>query len=411
MAEGLDKNSWFWIDSQDEFEQLVQQWSASDEIALDTEFHREKTYYPRLALLQVGWAGKVALIDPIKIDLAPLKQLFSCPVLVVLHAGIQDLEILSRVVGAVPAKIFDTQLAAGFIGYSNPSLALLSERILGIALPKGDRLTDWTKRPLSQSQLRYAASDVSNLIELKHVIEQDLIRMNRLDWALDESRILLERDRSQVPLERAWWKIRECKHLKGDSRKVAQTLAAWREERAARLDIPPRYVIPDLAIAVISQDMPNSVSRLGTLRGVEHRHLANGVDQEIINAVNLGRLLPDEALMLPVTEEGDKNLKVISSLATLWVGQLAQHLKVDPALLATRSDISEYLRGDSRSRLSTGWRNDVLGVALSKMARGELAVAVNQYGELELELRSHNLFEPVNRDFRGEDAVSNELAF
>ncbi|MCL5076627.1 MAG: ribonuclease D, partial [Actinobacteria bacterium] len=203
MAEGLDKNSWFWIDSQDEFEQLVQQWSASDEIALDTEFHREKTYYPRLALLQVGWAGKVALIDPIKIDLAPLKQLFACPVLVILHAGIQDLEILSRVVGAVPAKIFDTQLAAGFIGYSNPSLALLSERILAVALPKGDRLTDWTKRPLSQSQLRYAASDVSNLIELKHVIEQDLIRMNRLDWALDESRILLERDRSQVPLERA----------------------------------------------------------------------------------------------------------------------------------------------------------------------------------------------------------------
>lgn len=400
MAEGLDNNSWFWVDRQDEFEQLIQRWSDSDEIALDTEFHREKTYYPRLALLQVGWADEVALIDPIKVDLAPLSKLFSSSVLVVLHAGIQDLEILSRVVGSVPAKIFDTQLAAGFIGYSNPSLSLLSERILGIALPKGDRLTDWTKRPLSQSQLRYAASDVSNLIELKHVIEQELVRMDRLEWALDESRILLEKDRSQVPVERAWWKIRECKHLKGDSRKVAQTLAAWREERAAKLDIPPRYVIPDLAIAVISQDMPNSVARLGTLRGVEHRHLANGVDQEIINSVDLGRSLPDEALMLPVTEEGDKNLKIISALATLWVNQLAQYLKVDPALLATRSDISEYLKGDSKSRLSTGWRNDVLGAALSKLARGELAVAVNQVGELELELRSHNLFDSINRKSR-----------
>lgn len=400
MAEGLDNNSWFWVDRQDEFEQLIQRWSDSDEIALDTEFHREKTYYPRLALLQVGWADEVALIDPIKVDLAPLSKLFSSSVLVVLHAGIQDLEILSRVVGSVPAKIFDTQLAAGFIGYSNPSLSLLSERILGIALPKGDRLTDWTKRPLSQSQLRYAASDVSNLIELKHVIEQELIRMDRLEWALDESRILLEKDRSQVPVERAWWKIRECKHLKGDSRKVAQTLAAWREERAAKLDIPPRYVIPDLAIAVISQDMPNSVARLGTLRGVEHRHLANGVDQEVISAVDLGRSLPDEALMLPVTEEGDKNLKIISALATLWVNQLAQYLKVDPALLATRSDISEYLKGDSKSRLSTGWRNDVLGAALSKLARGELAVAVNQVGELELELRSHNLFDSINRKSR-----------
>ena len=400
MAEGLDNNSWFWVDRQDEFEQLIQRWSDSDEIALDTEFHREKTYYPRLALLQVGWADEVALIDPIKVDLAPLSKLFSSSVLVVLHAGIQDLEILSRVVGSVPAKIFDTQLAAGFIGYSNPSLSLLSERILGIALPKGDRLTDWTKRPLSQSQLRYAASDVSNLIELKHVIEQELVRMDRLEWALDESRILLEKDRSQVPVERAWWKIRECKHLKGDSRKVAQTLAAWREERAAKLDIPPRYVIPDLAIAVISQDMPNSVARLGTLRGVEHRHLANGVDQEVISAVDLGRSLPDEALMLPVTEEGDKNLKIISALATLWVNQLAQYLKVDPALLATRSDISEYLKGDSKSRLSTGWRNDVLGAALSKLARGELAVAVNQVGELELELRSHNLFDSINRKSR-----------
>ncbi len=384
-----EEKGWIWIDSQPRLEELVEELRNVGEFALDTEFHREKTYYPKLALVQIGWVDKVALLDPFALDLTALNVVFSGPATVVLHAGTQDLEILSRIVGTLPQSIFDTQLAAGFIGFSNPSLALLSERLLGIGLPKGDRLTDWTKRPLSEGQLRYAASDVANLLSLKSEIESQLAVMGRLDWAWDESKVLLNKDRRGMPIERTWWKIKECRHLKGESRKVAQTLAVWRELRAARLDIPVRYVLSDLAIAVISQELPMTVDALAILRGVEHRFLVQGVDREILEAVSRGRSLSDSDLCVPVVEESDKRLKPIAAMAVTWVSQLAQSLKIDPLLLATRSDIAGFLNGDKNSRIATGWRNEVLGDPITKLTRGELALAVNANGELELENRSY----------------------
>lgn len=386
---GIDKShDWIWIDGNDDLRKLVLELVEVEEIALDTEFHREKTYFPRLALMQIAWNGKTALLDPFSLDLTELAQLFQSPVTIVFHAGTQDLEILHRVVGCLPVSIFDTQLAAGFIGFSNPSLALLSERLLGISVPKGDRLTDWTKRPLVESQLRYAASDVSNLLDLKAEIERQLAEMGRTEWAWDESKILLEKDRQGVPLERLWWKIKECRHLKGDSRKVAQVLAGWREQRAARLDIPARYVLSDLAIAAISQEVPRSVAVMSSLRGVEQRYLGQGVDREILQVVSDALSMPDSDLCLPFADEGDKRLKPLANLATAWVAQLAQKLKIDPLILATRSDVALYLTGDRNSRLATGWRNEVLGVPLTQMAKGEIALAINASGELELEKRS-----------------------
>ncbi|TAN24821.1 MAG: hypothetical protein EPN30_06355 [Actinomycetota bacterium] len=380
---------WTWIDNQSRLEDLTEEFGKAGEIALDTEFHREKTYYPKLALVQIGWDDKVALLDPFALDLTALSSVFSGPVTVVLHAGTQDLEILSRIVGNLPQSIFDTQLAAGFVGFSNPSLALLSERLLGIAIPKGDRLTDWTKRPLSEGQLRYAASDVANLLSLKSEIEDQLAAMGRLEWAWDESKVLLNKDRRGTPIERTWWKIKECRHLKGESRKVAQALAVWRELRAARLDVPVRYVLSDLSIAVISQELPKTVDALSVLRGVEHRFLAQGVDREILETVSRGRSMPDKELCVPVIEESDKRLKPIAGMAVTWVSQLAQSLKIDPLLLATRSDIVGFLNGDKDSRLAAGWRNEVLGDPITRLTNGELALAVNANGELELEKRSY----------------------
>lgn len=389
-----EKMFWMWIDQQSEFEDLIHQLLDVGEVALDTEFHRERTYYPKLALLQLGWKDGVALIDPLKVDLRPLAEVFDQDSTFVIHAGTQDLEILQRIVGTVPNTIFDTQIAAGFIGFSNPSLALLSERLLGLNLPKGDRLTDWTKRPLSDSQLRYAASDVSHLLDLKAVIVDELQNLGRLEWAIDESQILLEKDRKGLPVERAWWKIRECRHLKGDARKVAQSLAAWRESRAARLDIPSRYVLSDLAVAAISQEMPSTVERLLSLRGVEQRQLGNGIDAEILHTVEIAKNLPDIALVVPSVEENDTKLKPIVSLSIIWANQLAKQLRVDSTLLATRSDISSFFKGDKGARLASGWRHEILGEALTMLAKGELAVAITTDGELELEMRSRSTFSP-----------------
>lgn len=377
-----------WINNQEQFESLLLDLHSVSEIALDTEFHRERTYFPKLALIQVGWADRIALIDPFSLNLRSLENLFQSGCTLVVHAATQDLDILFREVGALPSSLFDTQIAAGFIGFSNPSLAVLTERILGISLPKGDRLTDWTRRPLSDAQLRYAASDVANLLTLKEYIVDELKQMGRLEWALDESKVLLERDRSRSPLDRAWWKIKECRHLKGDSRKVAQCLAAWREKRASQLDVPVRFVLSDLAIAAISQDLPNNVSDLTKLRGVEQRFLAQGIDREILNIITIGREMPDSELSIPTIDEGDKRLKPIANLATLWVAHQAQKLKVDSLLLATRSDIMSFLGGDLDSRISFGWRNEVLGEPITKLANGELSLALTETGEVILEERS-----------------------
>lgn len=392
MLEKNSSHSWEWVDSHVEAEKLVSQLIAAGELALDTEFHRERTYYPRLALVQIAWNNRIVLIDPFAIDLHFLAPVFEAHVTVVFHAGTQDLDILDRTVGVLPRTIFDTQLAAGFIGFSNPSLALVSEKLMGVHVPKGDRLTDWTQRPLSESQLKYAASDVANLLEIKRIIEERLIVMDRLGWALDESKILLTKDRGDIPPERAWWKIKECRHLKGDSRKVAQALAAWREIRAARLDIPVRYVLSDLAVAVISQDLPSSTRALGSLRGVEPRFLSQGVDSEIIETVSAARQMSDDSLCIPFIEESEKRLKPIASLAIIWLAQLSQQLKVDPLLLATRSDVTSFLNGDPNSRLAKGWRNAVLGDAITKLSKGELALAVETTGELVLEKRSFSSF-------------------
>ena len=385
---------WTWVDTQKGLDEFVTELCNVTEIALDTEFHRERTYYAKLALVQICWKDRVALIDPFPLDLSSFRAVFSRPVTVVLHAGAQDLEILSRAVGMLPQMIFDTQLAAGFVGFSNPSLALLSERLLGISLPKGDRLTDWTKRPLTESQLRYASSDVVHLVALKAEIERRLSAMGRLEWAWDESKILLEKDRRGVPVEKAWWKIKECRLLKGDSRKVAQALAAWRETRASKLDVPVRYVLSDLAVAVIAQEIPSSAEGLSVLRGVESRFLVQGMDREIIDVVSRGRSMADGELCLPKIVESDKRMKPVAGLAITWVAQLAQSLKIDPLLLATRADIVGYLNGEEDSRLSSGWRNEILGEPITKLSKGELALAVSANGELELEQRSFLPYRP-----------------
>ncbi|HLN06769.1 MAG TPA: ribonuclease D, partial [Acidimicrobiales bacterium] len=155
-----------WIGDATAFEDLVAELAACDVYGLDTEFHREKTYFPHLALLQLAWEGGIALVDPLAVDVSPLARVLDGPGLAVLHAAEQDLEVLERACGTVPSSLFDTQVAAGFLGQVSPSLVNLVERVLGIRLLKGDQLTDWTRRPLSAGQLSYAAGDVAHLLEL-----------------------------------------------------------------------------------------------------------------------------------------------------------------------------------------------------------------------------------------------------
>ena len=183
------------VDTREALHEVVEALESEPRFALDTEFHRERTYWPKVALVQIAWPGDLVLIDPLAVEMGPLAAVFDDETVVVAHAAAQDLEVLENCCGAVPARLFDTQLAAGFLGMATPSLAALHERELGLQLPKSSRLTDWLVRPLRTAQLDYAASDVAHLLEIHDRLTEQLTKRGRLSWAEAEFDLLLARDR------------------------------------------------------------------------------------------------------------------------------------------------------------------------------------------------------------------------
>ena len=215
-----------WVADSGALETLVGELLAVDAFAIDTEFHREKTYFPQLALLQVAWGDQRVLVDPLAVDLTPFAAALSGPALVVMHAATQDLEVLDLACGVLPGQLFDTQLAAGFVSHSLPSLSSLAERLLGVHLPKGDRLTDWLRRPLGTDQCVYAAADVEHLLELRRLLTEDLVARGRFDWYEEESDLLLGRGRVIRDPDDSWRRIKESRSLRGEQAGVARSVAA-----------------------------------------------------------------------------------------------------------------------------------------------------------------------------------------
>ncbi len=216
--------------------------------ALDTEFHGERSYWPRLALIQLAWPGGIALIDPLTVDPAPLGELLAGPGCMVAHAADQDLAILERACGKMPSRLFDTQVAAGFIGLGTASLASAVERMLGTRLAKGDRLTDWTRRPFARSNARTQRPTSSTCSRCTTGSSNDSRRSAGCSGRSTSARN--GAGYGPVPSPRSPGGASRARvQLRGTSRGVAQAVAAWRERAAEALDVPPRYVLSELALA------------------------------------------------------------------------------------------------------------------------------------------------------------------
>ena len=354
---------------------VLDQLADQPRYALDTEFHRERTYWPKVALVQIAWPGELVLIDPLEVDLSPMRALMEQDTLAVLHAASQDLEVLELACGAVPRRLFDTQIAAGFLGMSTPSLASLHERELGVQLPKSNRLTDWLERPLRDAQLDYAAADVERLLEIHDSLTGQLERLGRVAWADQECEILRTRDRGpRDPLE-AWRKIKEARHLKGNALSIARSVAAWRERRAAEIDQPVRFVMSDIAIVAVSQAAPRSVEQLEKVRGVDKGAARGVLGEKILAAVAEGA----EANWRPPRPEkrrdDNRDLRPAVALVAAWVNQVARDKQMDPTLLATRADVEALVRGDDDARLATGWRAEMAGAPITRLISGDAALA------------------------------------
>jgi ribonuclease D len=328
------------------------------------------------------------LVDPLATSIAPLRELLKGPGLAVMHAASQDLEILERACGVPPRRLFDTQIAAGFLGHGTPGLASLLRGALDIELPKADRLTDWTARPLDKRVRAYAASDVAHLLGLAAHLEAELEARGRLAWVHEECEIARRRHGTPTDPETAWWRIKDARSLRGRGAAVAQSVSAWRERRAATIDRPVRTVLSDLAIVAVSQRPPKDEEALNRLRGFDGRQVRGRPAGELLEAVRRGVEMPLEAVRFPPIDGIDRSQRAAVTLVSAWVGQLARELHIDPSLLATRADVEELLAGRD-GRLTEGWRAGLIGTPATALAAGEAALAFGPRGELVLESRSH----------------------
>lgn len=377
-----------WIDTQQGLEQVVEELLGVDAYALDTEFHRERTYFPQLALLQIAWEpDHLVLIDPLAVDVQPLAKVFASDALCVIHACSQDLEILDLETGTVPERMFDTQVAAGFLGYSTPSLALLHESLLHVTISKGDRLTDWLARPLANGPLHYAASDVAQLLEIRDLITDQLTSHGRLQWAIDECALERAKHRGRRPVEDAWMKCKPARKLSGRALSVAQHVATWREERAIALDVPVRFVLGDLALVGIAQKAPKDVAQLSKIRGVDARSIGDQA-KPLLAAVARGIDSPPRSVPKSTKKPMEHDLRPAVSLVSAWISQYAHEIKIDATLLATRHDIEDFIAGDSDARLGQGWRAELVGDQIQKLLAGDAAVAFDRARGIVLEQRS-----------------------
>ena len=372
-----------WIEDESALDEVIDEILLQPRYAIDTEFHREKTYYPKLALVQLKWGEKTALVDPLAVDPRGLARLFESEILAVFHAAQQDLEVLRHASLVAPKNIFDTQIAAGFLGYSTPSLATLVQAIKKVALSKGDRLTDWLRRPLTTAQCVYAADDVAHLFDLHDELSSQLNELGRTVWVADACNDLVARPSGPIDSRLAWLKLKEARSLKGSSRGVAQAVGQWREERAMRSDHPPRRVMSDMALLGIAQRVPKNVEELASTRGVDDRHLSSEFCKEIMTAIREGA---QHTVELPSHESDDveKWARPALTLITAWVGELARKNKIDATFLATRSDISAFLRKSPDARLTQGWRAAVVGEDLNRILSGTVGLSVDRDGHLKL---------------------------
>jgi ribonuclease D len=364
------------------FAALLEELAGVEAYALDAEFHGESSYYPRLAVLQLATPETVAVVDATTVDVAPLAAVLAGPGTMVAHAGEQDLQVLLRATGTLPARMLDTQVAAGFLGFGSPSLAKLVGDLLGARLEKGARMSDWFKRPLTAEQVTYAAADVVHLLPLRGVIDERLAAAGRRDWAYEESE---RRRRVREPdVDIAWWRLKGHRQLRGPARGVAQELAAWRERTAMATDKPSRRVLADEVILLLAERPPRSAADMPKSRLFDARRLPATTVDELVAAVARGRDLPRSALRLPPDNELPSHLQPLAALIAAWMAQQSRDLSIDAALLATRGDIESFLRRAPDSQLDRGWRAELVGASLARIAAGRAAVAYDGSGRLVL---------------------------
>ncbi len=370
-----------YIDTPEQISELCKRIEQAPWIALDTEFLREKTYYPVFCLLQIATPEWVVCVDPIAVpELSELFKAINKPEIIkVLHSCRQDLEIFYQLTGAVTAPVFDTQIAAPLLGFQeNPGYAMLVSSFLNVNLSKAHTRTDWSVRPLSQAQIQYAADDVIYLCKIYQNMCQQLEALGRLNWLEKDFELLKDTELYQLSPENAWMKIKGRNRLTGRQLSIVQVLTEWRERMAQKENRPKNWLFRDDMLLELAKLQPSTLSELAKVRGVNERSVkryGKAVCELIGQAKDKQPIAQvDKTKAAKKTPIQEAVLDVLNAV----VRMRADENSLNPAILASRKELEKLLFDEADNPLLTGWRYSMVGKELQGLLQGQYSLTLEQ---------------------------------
>ncbi len=370
-----------YIDTPEKLIALCAQILTEPWVALDTEFLREKTYYPKFCLLQIATPHWVACVDPLVLaDLSPLfNVLYNPAVIKVFHACRQDLEIFYQLTGKIPQPIFDTQIAAPLLGIQeNPGYAMLVSSFLNINLTKAHTRTDWSIRPLSAEQLEYAADDVIYLCQIYQIMRDKLNALGRFDWLTEDFNLLNNIELYQLPPEKAWLKIKGKNKLTGRQLSIIQALSQWREHTAQQEDRPRNWLMRDDLLLELAKLQPSSPSELATIRSMNEKTVQR-YGKVLCDLITQAKQRPPIVqIEKEVSAKKTPQQEAVLDVLTAVVRIRAEENALNPVILASRKELEKLLYGTEDCLLLSGWRYTMAGRELQGLLSGDYALTLHE---------------------------------
>ncbi len=353
--------------------------SSAQFVTVDTEFMREKTYFPQLCLVQLGGPDEARAIDPLApgIDLSPLFALMNDPkVLKVFHAARQDVEIFLNLSGSVPAPLFDTQVAAMVCGFGDSvGYETLASQLAKARIDKSMRFTDWSLRPLTDKQVAYALADVTHLRVVHEKLMRKLEKNGRMVWLDGEMAELANPDTYRTRPEDAWRRLKP-RSTSPRFLAVLKELAAWRESEAQERDIPRQRMLRDEMLLEIAANHPTTAAELARTRGMAKGQVEGRMGQALLDAVARGLAMPEDAIPKPPERaEIPRGLGPVVDLLKVLLKMKCDEHGVAQKLVANTADIEAIAADDhANTPALSGWRRDLFGDDALKLKHGQLAL-------------------------------------
>lgn len=367
-----------YIKTPESLEKFCQSIKAVPWLAIDTEFQREKTYYSKLALIQIATPDIVAIIDPLACDIDPLLDvLYDESIIKVFHAARQDQEIFYNLRGKPLSPVFDTQIAAPLLGHPEQAgYARLVDDILSVQLAKAHSRTDWIRRPLSEDQITYAADDVIYLVQIYLVLLKQLEQKQRLSWLAPQFNDLANAALYAAPPELAWKRIRATKRLKGSALSIVQALAEWREDYAKKRDIPRGWLIKDDILIELAKLKPQTIAALSDIRGINDKLSSKfgTVICELIQTAMTKKPTPAEK-QSRIKKSGEHE-EAIADLLMAHVRLNAEKSGMNPTSITNRKELLRLIQGERELDLLSDWRATLVGNELLKALEGKVSFKI-----------------------------------